>query len=99
MASLAALFFILWIVYKVINGRFLRGIPGETIKVIERRFLDRNTSIVLVRLMEDYYYILVTQNGGTIIKKLDDLEASKIVVRESKEVDFKRIFYRRLGRK
>ncbi len=98
-AAVAALFFILWLVYYFINGRLFKNIPGGTIKIIERKFLDRTTSIALVRLLDDYYYILITQNGGTIIKKLDEIEAGKILVKETKNVKFSDIFHKKLGRK
>ncbi len=49
--------------------------------------------------MEDYYFILVTQNGGTILKKLDDIEAGKIMTQEATKPEFKNIFFRKLGRK
>ena len=53
--------------------------------------------IVLVRLMDDYYFLLVTQNGGTVIKKLDEIEAGKVMTQEG-EMDFKKIFHRKSGR-
>ena len=83
----------------IINGKFLKNLPSKNIVVLERRYIDRNTSILLVRLMEDYYFILVTQNGGTILKKLDDIEAGKIMTQEATKPEFKNIFFRKLGRK
>ncbi len=96
--SLGVLLAILWIVYLIINGKFSRGFPGKNIIILEKKYLDKNSMIVLVRLMDDYYFLLVTQGGGTIIKKLDELEAGKIMTQEG-EGDFKRIFGRRFGRK
>jgi len=78
-----------------VGKRFSRALPGRNISIIERKFIDRNSSIILVRLIDEYYFILVTQSGGTVIKKLDDVEASKVEI----EKDFKSIFFRRLGRK
>ncbi len=83
-------------VYFFINRRFSKISSGRNISIIERRYIDRNSSIILVRLVEDYYFILVTQNGGTVIKKLSDVEAGKIEIhRES----FSDVFFRKLGRK
>ena len=96
--SLALLLGVLWIVHMFISGKFSRGIPGRNISIIERKYIDRNSSIVLVRLMDDYYFILITQSGGTVIKNLDEIEAGKVMTQEG-EMDFKKIFRRRLGRK
>jgi len=99
LAALGVLIALLWVIYAIINGKFLRNLPGGTIAVLERKYIDRNSSIVLVRLMEDYYYILITQNGGTILKKLDDIESSKLSIKETTTKDFKKIFYNKFGRK
>ena len=88
----------LWVVHIFMSGKFSRGIPGRNISIVERKYIDRSSSIVLVRLMDDYYFILVTQGGGTVIKKLDEIEAGKVMSQEG-EVDFKRLFRSRLGRK
>ncbi len=82
--------------YLFVNRRFSRVLPGRNIVVVERRYIDRNSSIILVKLMEDYYFILVTQGGGTVIKKLDDVEAGKVEVHHDR---FSEIFFRKLGRK
>ena len=84
--------------YLVINGKFSRGLPGKNITILEKRYIDRGSMIVLVRLMDDYYFLLVTQSSGTIIKKLDELEAGKIMTQEG-EGNFKDIFGKRFGRK
>ncbi len=99
LVALGALVALLWVIYAIINGRLLRNLPGGTVSILERKYIDRNSSIILVRLMEDYYYILVTQSGGTILKKLDDIESSKLSVKEAADKDFKKIFYNRFGRK
>jgi flagellar protein FliO/FliZ len=54
--------------------------------------------IVLVRLMDDYYFLLITQGGGTVIKKLDEIEAGKVMSQEG-EVDFRKIFGGKFRRK
>ena len=86
---------VLYVVYLLVNRRFSRVLPGRNIVVLERRYVDRNSSIVLVRLMNDYYFILITQGGGTVIKKLDEVEAGKLDVQDQ----FKKVFFKKLGKK
>ncbi len=95
--SLGILLAVLWIVYLFINGKFARGLPGKNITILEKKYIDRGSMIVLVRLMDDYYFLLVTQSGGTVIKKLDELEAGKVMAQEGE--NFKNILGRRFGRK
>ncbi len=83
----------------MISGRFSKKLPGKNIAILERRYIDKNSSILLVRLMDDYYFILVSQSGGTILKKLDDIEAGKVMTQEATKPDFRNIFFKRLGRK
>jgi len=97
--ALGGLIGLLWIVYAIINGKLLKNLPGNSIAILERKYIDRNSSIVLVRLMDDYYYILVTQNGGAVLKKLDDVESSRVAVKEASNKDFKKVFYNKFGRK
>lgn len=95
---MGVLLVVLWIVYLVINGKFSRGLPGKNITILEKKYVDKGSMIVLVRLMDDYYFLLVTQNGGTIIKKLDELESGKVMTQEG-EKSFRSVFGKRFGRK
>ena len=51
---------------------------GRFAKVISRVYLDRNTSLVLVRILKEYYVILISQNQATVVKKLDTIEEGEI---------------------
>lgn len=46
---------------------------------------------MLVKIMDEYYFILVTQSGGTVLKKLKAEEIS--------EEDFSSVFFKKLGRR
>ncbi len=46
--------------------------------MISRVYLDRNTSLVLVRILKEYYVILISQNQATVVKKLDTIEEGEI---------------------
>jgi len=48
------------------------------LKLISRVYLDRNTSLVLVRILKEYYVILISQNQATVVKKLDTIEEGEI---------------------
>jgi len=51
---------------------------GVLLKLISRVYLDRNTSLVLVRILKEYYVILISQNQATVVKKLDTIEEGEI---------------------
>ncbi|AEH50780.1 FliO/MopB family protein [Pseudothermotoga thermarum] len=70
---------------------------GKNIRVVERFYLDRSTSIVLVRLMDDYYFILVTPSGATVLKKLTEEEMGSL--EQAKESSFSEIFFKHIARK
>jgi len=48
--------------------------------------------------MDDYYFILITQGGGTVIKKLDEIEAGKVMTQEG-EADFSKILGKKIRRR
>ncbi len=89
--ALGILIGVLLLVYFFVMKRFPRAFGGKHIAILERRYIDRFSSIVLVRIMDEYYFILVTQSGGTVLKKLKAEEIS--------EEDFSSVFFKKLGRK
>lgn len=70
---------------------------GKNIKIIERLYLDRSTSILLVRLVDDYFFILVCSSGATVLKKLTDTEAASLG--QDKQISFSETFFKRLAKK
>lgn len=80
--------------YLVIKNRVPRNVGGHFISVIERKFLTRNSYIVVVRIVEEYYVILVTENGGTVLKKLDSIESG-----EFENSNFKLEFFKNIVKK
>jgi len=89
--ALGILLGVLFLVYFFVMKRFPKALGGRHITILERRYIDRFSSIVLVRIMDEYYFILVTQSGGTVLKKLKAEEIS--------EEDFSSVFFKKLGRK
>ncbi|PLV59399.1 flagellar biosynthetic protein FliO [Thermotoga sp. KOL6] len=82
------LFFLLITYYFVRKGVFSQ--KGSNVSVLERRYLDRKSFIAIVRIVDEYYVILVSDSSATIIKKLEDY----------KEGDsFSTILFRKIGRK
>ncbi len=69
---------------------------GRNIKIIERLYLDRSTSILLVRLVDDYFFILVCPSGATVLKKLSDIEVSSLD--QERQKSFSEIFFRHVAR-
>lgn len=67
---------------------------SKNIRVIERCYLDRNSSIVLVRLIDSYYVLLITPGGGTVLKELSESEAGHLEEAEK----FSSIFFKKLGK-
>jgi len=71
----------------VVGGRFA--------KVISKVYLDRNTYLVLVRILKEYYVLLVSPGKTEIIKKLDTIDEGEIEQTE----DFKNILHKYVGGK
>lgn len=73
----------------VVGGRFA--------KVISRTYIDRTTSLILVRILKEYYVILITQNYATVIKKLDAMDEGEMEIEQEKS--FENILQRFVGGK
>ena len=89
--ALGILIGVLFLIYFFITKRFPKTFGGRHIVILERRYIDRFSSIMLVKIMDEYYFILVTQSGGTVLKKLKAEEIS--------EEDFSSVFFKKLGRR
>jgi len=70
-------------------------LTSRNIKVLERYFIDRNCSVVLVQIMNSYFFLLVTPNGGTVLKQLTEDEIGQLEQSES----FSRLLFKKLGRR
>jgi len=64
--------------YWILKKRLPNAVGERFAKVISRVYLDRNTSLVLVRILKEYYVILISQNQATVVKKLDTIEEGEI---------------------
>ncbi|WP_448379215.1 flagellar biosynthetic protein FliO [Fervidobacterium sp.] len=64
--------------YWILRKRLPNAVGGRFAKVISRIYLERNTSLVLVRILKEYYVILISQNQATVVKKLDTIEEGEI---------------------
>lgn len=71
----------------VVGGRFA--------KVISKVYLDRNTYLALVRILKEYYVLLISPGKTEVIKKLDTIDEGEIEQTE----DFKNILHKYVGGK
>jgi len=67
---------------------------SKDVQVLQRHYIDRNTSIVLVRVLDEYYYLLVSHSSCSVLKKLSEQEISRIEAKES----FSKVFFKKLSR-
>ncbi len=65
--------------------------------MISRTYIDRTTSLILVRILKEYYVILITQNYATVIKKLDAMDEGEMEIEQEKS--FENILQRFVGGK
>ncbi|MFN4190123.1 MAG: flagellar biosynthetic protein FliO [Pseudothermotoga sp.] len=84
----------LGIVYFLVRRRNIFAV-SKNVKVLERYYIDRNCSVVLVRIMDSYFFLLVTPNNATIIKELSQNHIGQLEQSES----FSNLFFRKLGRR
>ncbi len=53
-------------------------VGGRFAKVISKVYIERNTSLVLVRILKEYYVILIGPNKAEVIQKLDTIDEGEI---------------------
>ena len=53
-------------------------VGGRFAKVISKVYIDRSTSLVLVRILKEYYVILIGPNKAEVIQKLDTIDEGEI---------------------
>lgn len=84
----------LGIVYFFVKRRNVFAI-SKNVKVLERYYIDRNCSVILVRIMENYFFLLVTPNSATVLKELSQSDIGQLEQTES----FSHLFFKKLGRR
>lgn len=57
--------------------------------------MDRNVSLVLVRILKEYYVILVSPTHAEVVKKLDTIDEGELETPE----DFKSLLSKYVGGK
>ncbi len=82
------------IVYFIVKRRNVFG-ASRNIKILERYYVDKNCSIVLVKIMENYFFLLVTPNSATVLKELSQNDVGQLEQVES----FSQMLFRKLGRR
>lgn len=91
--ALGLLIGFLYVMYVFVRKRVPFG-TSRDVQVLQRHYIDRNTSIVLVKVMEEYYYLLISHSSSTVLKKLTEEEVARIEVREP----FSKILFKKLSR-
>ncbi|OOC43554.1 flagellar biosynthesis protein FliZ [Thermosipho sp. 1074] len=82
------------VTYFLIKNKVPRSVGGRFIVVIERKFITRNSYIAIVRILDEYYALLITENGGRVIKKFDSIESGEL-----EKSDFKFEFFKNVVKK
>ena len=77
--------------YLVVRNKVPRSSGGHFISVIERKYITKNSCIAIIRVIENYYVVLITENGGTILEKLDSIDAGDLEKTNFKVEFFKNI--------
>ncbi len=91
--ALGLLIGFLYVMYVFVRKRVPFG-ASKDVQVLQRHYIDRNTSIVLVKVMEEYYYLLISHSSSTVLKKLSEEEIAQIEVREP----FSKILFKKLSK-
>ncbi|MFN6991614.1 MAG: flagellar biosynthetic protein FliO [Fervidobacterium sp.] len=84
--------------YWLIKRKLPNTVGGRFAKVISRTYIDRNNYLVLVRILKEYYILLISPQKSEIIAKLDTIDEGEISeVHEIK--DFKSLLNKYVGGK
>ncbi|HOK88092.1 MAG TPA: flagellar biosynthetic protein FliO [Fervidobacterium sp.] len=86
---------VLLITYWFLKRKLPNMVGGRFAKVISKVYIDRNTSLVLVRILKEYYVILVGPNKAEVIQKLDTIDEGEI----EKPEDFQSVLNKYAGGK
>ncbi len=69
---------VLLITYWFLKRKLPNMVGGRFAKVISKVYIERNTSLVLVRILKEYYVILIGPNKAEVIQKLDTIDEGEI---------------------
>ncbi|HOA16511.1 MAG TPA: flagellar biosynthetic protein FliO [Fervidobacterium sp.] len=86
---------VLLITYWFLKRKLPNMVGGRFAKVISKVYIDRSTSLVLVRILKEYYVILIGPNKAEVIQKLDTIDEGEI----EKPEDFQSVLNKYVGGK
>ena len=86
---------VLLITYWFLKRKLPNMVGGRFAKVISKVYIDRSTSLVLVRILKEYYVILIGPNKAEVIQKLDTIDEGEI----EKPEDFQTVLNKYVGGK
>ncbi len=86
---------VLLITYWFLKRKLPNMVGGRFAKVISKVYIDRSTSLVLVRILKEYYVILIGPNKAEVIQKLDTIDEGEI----EKPEDFQSVLNKCVGGK
>ncbi|MGQ9855546.1 MAG: flagellar biosynthetic protein FliO [Fervidobacterium sp.] len=69
--------------YWLLRRKLPTTVGGRFAKVLSKIYIDRTTYLVLVRILKEYYVILVSPNYAQVLKKLDMIDEGEIEKLES----------------
>jgi len=88
-------FFIAWFVRNFFLQKVSSSARG-TVAVMARFLLDRNLRLIVLRFMDDFYALIVTQSSVLVLKKLEEDEKS---IFESHPSTFASMLFSKLGKR
>lgn len=69
-------------------------VASRDVQVLQRHYVDRNISVVLIKILDEYYYLLVSHSNATVLKKLSEQEVARLEAKEP----FSKILFKRLSK-
>uniref|UniRef100_A0A7C4CG90 Flagellar biosynthesis protein FliZ n=1 Tax=Fervidobacterium thailandense TaxID=1008305 RepID=A0A7C4CG90_9BACT len=81
--------------YWFLRKKLPNTLGGRFAKVVSRVYVDRNVSLVLVRILKEYYVILVSPTHAEVVKKLDTIDEGELETPD----DFKSLLSKYVGGK
>lgn len=72
LAAIAGILYLSYFVSRKLGSSMMRTGGSSNIKVIERAFVDRDKSVVIVRVGQEDYLLGVSPNNVTLLQKLEE---------------------------
>ena len=81
--SLFAFLIFFWVIY-IILKRFTSGTQfTDKVKVLNRYYIDRNLQLLILKILEKYYLILIGNNGApSVLGTFDIDEISELITNQ-----------------